>query len=465
MLTLWLFVVASLHTFSVQGASNGAVQKTHQHTVFTPGEYEITVEGVPALANQSLTIENLGPARVEGIKVLTDHTTDTTTVKAILQCVLNGVETDRDKALALWQFIQDYSYSWQTAKEGIEPFDPVRLVNVYGYGLCDTSANSLALLWEASGGVARVWYLTGHVVPELYYDGAWHLLDPDHRVYYLKDDNRTIASVEEVATSPTLILRMTDEKGRDPAGYRAESIARLYTTQDDNTVFRPLGHINNTALLNLHSGERLVRYAGRKMGYFSKFPGKEPRSYSNAELIFEPNLRTYFWQNNFWAHRGLALTTDDSIESPALHLAEGKSKGECIVHIESPFVIVRSSLRLTVVKQSEESSCRVLIGFPGRERWDEVFSAPERGIVEYRLDLSSAIAGRYEFFLKFELAGGSSTDIGIDALGLHSIVQCSPKTFPTLQRGKNAVRISYETPQIQAKPMLRITYAWDEKRE
>ncbi len=463
MLTLCLCAMAVVNT--IEGAASETIQKTHQRIIYAPGEYEIALEGVSPLTNQSLTIENLGSSRVAGIKVLTNHTSDTTTVEAILQGVLNGLEIDHDKALALWQFVTAYSYNWQSATARIEQFDPVRLVNVYGYGLCDASANSLALLWAASGLKARVWYLTGHVVPEVYYDGAWHLLDPDHKVYYLKDDNRTIASVEEVATSPTLILRMTDEKGRDPAGYPGDFMARLYTTQEDNRLSIPLGHLNHTALLNLHSGERLVRYARLKMGYFSEFSVKEPPRYSSAELIFEPNLRDYFWKDNFQAHTGLALTTYDGIVSPALHLAEGRSRGDCIMHIESPFVIVRSTLRLTVVRESEESLYRVLLGSPRHDGWQEIFSAPIVGTVEYEIELTDAVAGRYEFLLKFELAGGSSSEVGIDALRVHNVVQCSPRTFPALQSGKNTVRISYAPLMAAADAILRITHAWEEENK
>lgn len=462
-LIVCLSIVAVVHGDRGTGAET--VQKTNQRTIVAPGEYEIEVEGAPTFASQSLTIENRGSSRVEGIKVLTNHTSDTTSVSMILESVLNGVRTDRDKALALWQFVSDYMYNWQTYKAGIEPFDPVRLVNVYGYGLCDASANALALLWEGSGLKARVWYLSGHVVPEVYYNGAWHLLDPDHEVYYLEDDGRTIASVEEVATSPTLILRMADEKGRDPAGFKAESMARLYTTQNDNNVSGPVGSVDHTVLLNLHSGERLVRYARRQMCYFSKFPGKDPPIYSNAELIFEPNLREYFWKDNFQTHTNLALPTDDGILSPALHLADGKSTGECSVRIESPFVIVRSTLRLTVVRASEQTLCRVLIGFPGYRGWQEILSAPIVGTAKYKIELTNALAGRYDFLLKFELADESPGEVGIDALRLENIVQCSPKTFPALQSGKNDVQISYASPQAPADTTLCITYAWEEKRK
>ena len=52
-----------------------------------------------------------------------------------------------------------------------------------------------------------------------------------------------------------------------------------------------------------------------------------------------------------------------------------------------------------------------------------------------------------------------------NTLRLHNIVQCSPKTFPRLQSGKNAVRVSYAFPQASADAILRITHAWEEEKK
>lgn len=61
-------------------------------------------------------------------------------------------------------------------------------------GWCDNVARLFVTLARAAGYPARVVALThtdganGHVVAEAYYDGKWHLFDPDHGVeYYLED--------------------------------------------------------------------------------------------------------------------------------------------------------------------------------------------------------------------------------------------------------------------------------------
>src|SRR5262249_11319851 len=66
-----------------------------------------------------------------------------------------------------------------------------------------------------------------HTVPEVFYNNSWHVLDPDHRVYYPKDDG-TIASVAEILADTNLVARVADGNGRDPVGFLAPTMADLY---------------------------------------------------------------------------------------------------------------------------------------------------------------------------------------------------------------------------------------------
>jgi hypothetical protein len=53
---------------------------------------------------------------------------------------------------------------------------------------------------------ARVWQLHGHVVPEVYTNGSWHLYDPDYQTYFIDSTStNNIASVSELVSNPSLI--------------------------------------------------------------------------------------------------------------------------------------------------------------------------------------------------------------------------------------------------------------------
>lgn len=109
-------------------------------------------------------------------------------------------------------------------------------LNSNGFGFCSDSATVLAQVWQLLGYPARVWGLDGHVVPEVFADGVWHMLDPDLRVYYVGSTGG-IASVNELEEDPSLItspIQMLD--GADPAAY-SEYVADIYASADDNAPY------------------------------------------------------------------------------------------------------------------------------------------------------------------------------------------------------------------------------------
>ena len=56
----------------------------------------------------------------------------------------------------------------------------MKLLNSYGFGLCYHIAPLLEAVWKAGGFEdARVWFLTGHTVAEVFYDGAYHYFDKE----------------------------------------------------------------------------------------------------------------------------------------------------------------------------------------------------------------------------------------------------------------------------------------------
>ena len=60
-----------------------------------------------------------------------------------------------------------------------------------------------------------------HTIFEAWANGAWHLLDTDQMVFFLKRDNRTVASVADLARDPELMNRSHRNlglAGKDLAG-------------------------------------------------------------------------------------------------------------------------------------------------------------------------------------------------------------------------------------------------------
>ena len=106
-----------------------------------------------------------------------------------------GAHTEREKAEAIWRFfLTDGRFvkpgfwyhiaGWTYEEPAGEVLDPMKLLNSYGFGLCYHIAPLLEAVFEAGGFAdARCWFLTGHTVAEVFYDGGYHYFDSDMMGY------------------------------------------------------------------------------------------------------------------------------------------------------------------------------------------------------------------------------------------------------------------------------------------
>src|SRR5882724_9518271 len=133
-----------------------------------------------------------------------------------------GAHTPREKAEAIWRFFLTdgrfvkpgffYHIAGWAYEEPIgEVLDPAKLLNSYGFGLCYHIAPLLEAMWKAGGFEdARVWFLTGHTVAEVFYDGAYHYYDSDMMGYNAvgRGDPRKlpVASVHQIEQDGQIML-------------------------------------------------------------------------------------------------------------------------------------------------------------------------------------------------------------------------------------------------------------------
>ena len=208
------------------------LRRTAVVTVTTPSaSYEVRSPGKNAV-NRRLTLRNLDP-RVAVMPHLRERgSPDLSSREGMTRAVLGPGMTPEQTSIAVWKFLVDRTYHYWPAQDDAEVHDPVKFVNVYGYGLCDDAAQNFAALCEAAGLKARVWGLNGHVVAESFYDGAWHMFDPDMGCYFRGAGGR-ILGVEDLAKDPSAITATP----YTPAGYATAEVAKFYTTTADNGVW------------------------------------------------------------------------------------------------------------------------------------------------------------------------------------------------------------------------------------
>jgi|GEM_PF-5084721 len=196
----------------------------------------------------SITLVKLNRAKVCAVNVTS---TSTTPVKfyisparynfqnyqTLLADIIKGESTDKEKAIAIWKFTENWTYHSQSAMRERLPHDPLRLFNSFESGLCDDRNAALTNMFLLAGLQARAYHLEGHVVAEVFYENAWHMYDADWNLYF-KDDKGDAASVEYLSNHPEAICK---ERSSGGEGWLKFSLGMMilkhdYTTKQNNHI-------------------------------------------------------------------------------------------------------------------------------------------------------------------------------------------------------------------------------------
>lgn len=154
------------------------------------------------------------PGVVSHVLVLSDKCEDVSSPEAWKRTYIRDGMTDQEKAIAIWKTVVKYRHQENPPGEGLQAanenhpegnvHEPLKTFHVYGYGMCCCAAADIEGLARYIGMPARGRIINNHSVPEVWYDGAWHLLDASLMFYLQKPgpDGKPaagpIASVDEM---------------------------------------------------------------------------------------------------------------------------------------------------------------------------------------------------------------------------------------------------------------------------
>jgi len=268
-------------TIVTVSASDGRLT-TSQRVEFSVGDatkrrnWEIAEPNVHAI-----TIHNVSDRDIEfdwthaGRRVLPDRS-----------ALLADIDAQRDAwrdapyEYRMWRYVTDNVYHWYPVTEAFWIHDPLVLVNSIGFGFCDDVANAMAVIAREKGMPSRVWWLSGHVVPELYGEGVWRMFDSDLAVFYRKL-NGDVASVEDLSLDPGLVTAPIDPVRPDAETANAywEEVADIYSSTWNNRV----EDVSFEGSSRLHG--RVVLPPGARVVY----PGRwaAPLAGSEAGVVFD----------------------------------------------------------------------------------------------------------------------------------------------------------------------------------
>ncbi len=485
--------------------------------IITSGDYtyEIEVGGFRDPVNRTLIIENLGETPVVNPRITVNGRYDWFDVETIAREATRGCETDEERALAIWKFVW-WNFHHLASPGDLEALNPVVGLNVYGYANCAFHSTAFVALCRALGLPARVWEVWHHTTSEAFYEGAWHMLDTDLGLFYLEEDNRTIASIAELWEDQRVTggkpenAHLTRFSGRNRSLYRVYTDAEgnnAYVAQDgleprgyryfhdDYHCFVQTGYDRFTyephsmamtlrpwekLVLNWNGGEKYYDYRTHNANYEREGRRSlKPILYGDGRLIWKPDLRSEKVRPYLNQERPPAYGFDDGREPP-LHVKFRQGgvydvPTRATFTVKTPYTVLGGRLRARVYRGAATDWDRLAIMVRSRTGplRKQVWRAPEGASGSFEVDLSldevlypAGERGRRSYSVDFRFTANEKNDpatqTGVEEVELTTLLQCAPNSLPALSLGKNVIRYRDDSPEGRK---VRITHVWRERAD
>lgn len=461
--------------------------------------YSVAVEGDTAPFNDEVTIEVLGPGVLESPRLVVNGKGDYRTVESMAAEITADCSTDEEKALAIFNWVRSHAHHQYSGDR--RALNPVVFFNVFGHGICAYFACAQTALARAAGLEARVWEIKNHTVGEIFYDGAWHLLDPDCQIFYLHRDNRTIASIEQIERDLDFLKRtkaylrlFQDARGQVRNEWQSKHLVERYDlcepryVQDD---YDPYTYAPATMDFTLRPGEQMVRawkgdgrhYEYRSERLFEPLPDEPhkvfpPVCYGNGHVLYRPALDASLeLQAGGGAVGGRLLNVAATEHGIAVDRRQDSANGTRSLfeyRRELPYLLVGGHLEGEGTMEGGAAYDRFeVVGYktaPNLER--TVYHAhTEPGHGHFAASLDDFLypgAGKCAWGHRVQVLMGSysgndpATCTALTDLSVRTDFQLNPQLLPALVPGRNEVALRHESPAGR-ELKVRVTHRWTER--
>jgi hypothetical protein len=427
---------------------------------------------------------------VNHVKVLSDKVEDVSSLEAWKKTYIKPGMSDQEKALAIWKTVVKYRHQTEPPNEFLldNAHDVMKMIHVYGYGMCCCASSHVETLARYLGMPARGWAISHHSVPEVFYDDAWHLLDGSVMNYFLNPDGK-VASVADIKKAvqdwhqahpgyrdndnklrqfaanggwkngPTLLTSTGDlvygKDGVNMAGWHGwPSTMQEYDCKE--FPFDYGGSMGYELNVQLRQGERITRNWFNKGLHVNMLEGGDPGILKNTASLgmcrklgdvapgrIGNGTHEYAVPLADGAFRLGALTADNLVtrgedpkSSAAVSVCDAAKPGVLVIEMPSSYVYLGGEAELKPVVGAGGS---VVVSFSDNHGldWKEVARIDRSG--DQQLDLKPLCYRRYNYRLKIELSGQGT---GLDALTLRHDIQHSQAPLPALLAGQNTISFS-----------------------
>ncbi len=422
--------------------------------------------------NRSVLIENVGTSDVRNPRIVVNEKRRWHTLAEVATEATRGYTTSADRARAIWEFRRRNRFH-ATTWDG-ESSDLVKALCVYGYTLCGDEAIVINDLWKAAGLTTRRGYPVGHCVTEVFYDGAYHLLDSDEHVFCLKRDNETIASEADVVRDHDLVKRThtysigspesreTDEFSASLYGYEGERQgdhgtsarhAMELTLRPGESIEFRWDHIGK----QYTAGEFVAPGQAIRDGQGDLLAGWGPVAYANlvnGRLCYRTDL------SRPSARKGAETVDNVRFDAASSTIRPETSKNPATVtwRFSSPYVFVGG--KATAAVQLAAGGSAEWRYSADAKTWQPVGSltGPCSRTLVAALDSRLSPRGQptYGFWAQLILRG----DAAAGGIAFENDIQMAPLGLPELETGTNRIEYRDASPGDR---QVRITHRWIER--
>ena len=309
---------------------------------------------------------------IEDFKVTTEHTVDASSLESIVKDAfrLSGAKTNDEKAIAIYEYLHQAIFHRACPVENKpQTVGPLKVLNVYGWGLCGSQHTVLKALYETAGWKCRYLGWPGHSTIEVFYDGRWHYLDVFLKCYYWSKDKTHVASQEEIANDPSIVMDAVKEGRAAPqnlcCGDAPEDVVKGCQARKDygdskgwaNVTWRDEDY---SPRLNLPVGASLeLGWEGAPNGYVVNMPaGGAVHTCGFKDFVNDHKLGPIFehygprsWSNGWFEYAPefarVADRQDIVLENAHLdggRLVADRADGRAIFKIKLPYVMESASV-------------------------------------------------------------------------------------------------------------------------
>lgn len=435
------------------------------------------------------------PGVVSQIKVLSSkNPVDVHDLASWKNTFITAGMTDKEKGIAIWRSVATFQHQDSPPNEYLQwetnVLDPLKMFNVYGYSFCSVASANIQGLARYAGMTARGWTINAHVVPELWWNNSWHLLDASLINYFPKPDGE-LASVAEIeaqvaawyAANPGYLGNQTNLTNYQKAsgwtgwkngpalltaspfysasGWWPANTHGWYSTMmeyDGSVLFAyesgsSMGYRVN---IQLRPGEVLTRNwsnTGKHVNqldgaaapgcingttgqgslvYTPQYGDIAPGRVGNGTLVYTPPLADKTFARSAWRFDNLATRGDDG-QGPNLHVKTAGTDGILELRMACPYVYLSGTLAFNAVIGS---GGRIDVYYSQNNglTWTSIKAVTASG--NQTVDLKSRCGRKYDYRLRFVLKNAGT---GIETMSISHDIQHSQRPLPALGQGDNTI--------------------------